>query len=717
MNVSTKEVILENTKTLCSIKVQFDKLVHSIPVRLRSNVQVLTREQKIFCKQYYSDATIYHLSRTIMKLFLLLVLLSVTWTLIEGVCESTKVVEGRNRCIVKCDYGDRICECEVGYKECELTLVAAEIKTSSSYLIVGEKPNQVLRPNSNLYNLDNVTGEAFSVVNGTCQDYTDTTKFTCIEPNWVDGKNFKVVLTLNGVIPSPTIIVDEGATVIAHIRNTLFSQATSIHWHGLEQFNTPWMDGVGGITHCQIQPGTTFTYAFVASVPGTFWYHSHTGTQRADGLAGTLVIRENVDTIQQVKEAFVNFGIGPFLDYPDRHTLVLGDWEQGTGDDNFFNFQLGFYPSIPIDQIPTRNDPRYATTRSYEGAGEGPHPYFSSLINGRGREESVPYPASRLSEFTVQWGNVYRFRLVGAVSLYAPRFSIDGHNLTVIATDGYFIEPIEDVQSIILHSGERYDFLLHATAEISNYIMRIETLEIMSACLENAPFSSLNHYTESILHYETAPWDSGIPSTKYQNISQSSPKRDCTSGPKCRAVNCPFEKFHNSYGIECINVDSFRLLINTSADELPGVYPSDDNHLFFLNLNFEGEGITPSINGRNFVLPPYSPVINRNLYDEFSNTCDSNLDCSDTSNSATCICTHRIVLEYNKTVQLVVSALGTILATHPMHVHGHTFQVLKVGYPTYDERNGYVKQQNLDIQCDSNHTIDSTEQCIAIHVY
>ena len=648
-----------------------------------------------------------------MRVLLLLVLLGVTWSRTEAACDSTEIVNGRNRCIVTCGYGERVCECAVGFEECELTLVTAEIKTSASYLVVGDKPNQVLRPVSNIYNLDNVTGEAFSVVPGVCDS---TSEFNCIEPNFVDGKNFKVVLTLNGVIPAPTIIVDEGATIIAHIQNTYFSQATSIHWHGLRQFNTPWMDGVGGITQCQIQPGTTFTYAFIADIPGTFWYHSHTGTQRADGLAGALVIRENETTREQARAAFANFGIGPYLDYPDRHTLVLGDWFKRTSDDDSYNEQLGFYPSIPIEQIPSKNDHRYLDTLSFDGGGSSPFPYFSSLINGRGREETVPYPASRLSEFTVQQGNVYRFRLVGAASLFAQRFSIDGHNLITIATDAYFIEPIEEVQSIILHSGERYDFLLSATADISNYIMRIETLEAMSACSKDAPFASLNHYAEAILHYETAPGDNGIPSTQYQSISQSSPRRNCASGPKCNAVNCPFENFHPSYGIECINVDSFRLLINTSYDQLPEPYPSDDKHLFFLNLNFEGEGElnSSSINGRNFIFPPYPPLTNRKLYNEFSDICNNSQNCSDSTNSSSCICTHRIVLKYNKTVQLVVSAMGRFLNAHPMHVHGHSFQVVKIGYPTYYDRNGYVMQQNLDIQCDSNQTIgpiSPTQQC------
>ena len=127
-----------------------------------------------------------------MRALLLLVLLGVTWSRTEAACDSTSIVDGRNRCVVKCGFGDRVCECAVGFEECELTLVTAEIKTSASYLVVGDKPNQVLRPGSNLYNIDSVTGEAFSVTDGTCDNYTDTSEFNCIEPNFVDGKTTKL---------------------------------------------------------------------------------------------------------------------------------------------------------------------------------------------------------------------------------------------------------------------------------------------------------------------------------------------------------------------------------------------------------------------------------------------------------------------------------------------------------------------------------------------
>lgn len=60
--------------------------------------------------------------------------------------------------------------------------------------------------------------------------------------------------------------------------------------------------------------------------------------------------------------------------------------------------------------------------------------------------------------FTVKKGQLYRFRLVGAQGTVAYKFSIDDHKLIVVGTDGYWLEPIKEVDYIIIHSGEH----LHA---------------------------------------------------------------------------------------------------------------------------------------------------------------------------------------------------------------------------------------------------------------
>ena len=49
---------------------------------------------------------------------------------------------------------------------------------------------------------------------------------------------------------------------VIHVRNKLLSDSAAIHWHGIHQRGTPWMDGVGYITQCPIGPGQTFTYKF-----------------------------------------------------------------------------------------------------------------------------------------------------------------------------------------------------------------------------------------------------------------------------------------------------------------------------------------------------------------------------------------------------------------------------------------------------------------------
>lgn len=71
----------------------------------------------------------------------------------------------------------------------------------------------------------------------------------------------------------------------------IITTATSIHWHGLEQRGTPYMDGAPLANQCGIEPYTSFQYRFnVGDQVGTYWYHSHSGSQYYDGLFGPLII-------------------------------------------------------------------------------------------------------------------------------------------------------------------------------------------------------------------------------------------------------------------------------------------------------------------------------------------------------------------------------------------------------------------------------------------
>ncbi|XP_047964888.1 L-ascorbate oxidase-like [Salvia hispanica] len=73
----------------------------------------------------------------------------------------------------------------------------------------------------------------------------------------------KLTITINGRSPGPSIVAREGDTIVVELKNSLFTENVAIHWHGIRQIDTPWMDGTEGVTQCPILPADTFVYKFV----------------------------------------------------------------------------------------------------------------------------------------------------------------------------------------------------------------------------------------------------------------------------------------------------------------------------------------------------------------------------------------------------------------------------------------------------------------------
>ena len=75
------------------------------------------------------------------------------------------------------------------------------------------------------------------------------------------------------------------------------------------------MDGVPDLTQAAVPNGQTFAYDFVVPDAGTYWFHSHVGTQLDRGLYGPLIIEDPDERV----------------DYNDELVVVLDDWIDGTG--------------------------------------------------------------------------------------------------------------------------------------------------------------------------------------------------------------------------------------------------------------------------------------------------------------------------------------------------------------------------------------------------
>lgn len=71
--------------------------------------------------------------------------------------------------------------------------------------------------------------------------------------------------------------VCENDTVIVDVTNAMDRELLTVHWHGLHQVGTQYMDGAPYITQCPITPGDSFRYEFLASPHGTHIWHGHVG--------------------------------------------------------------------------------------------------------------------------------------------------------------------------------------------------------------------------------------------------------------------------------------------------------------------------------------------------------------------------------------------------------------------------------------------------------
>ena len=494
------------------------------------------------------------------------------------------------------------------------------------------------------------------------------------------------VIAINNQVPGPTIIGRNGQNLRVTVVNNLATESISVHWHGQHVVGTPWMDGVAQLTQCPITSHTNFTYNFTLDQVGTHWYHAHNGAQRTDGLFGALIVSDTSE--------FDGITIpGPdFQDLPERHTLTFVDWQRSDSISVLETIASGSRFPDPVNP-----NQLYLNTLIYGGSESAPMPFVSGLINGAGwrytpgppngnqalctRESAQNTP---LAVFNVTQGNRYRFRLIGAQSAYAFRFSIQGHKMTLLSSDGVPVQETvsqqEELDYIIINSGERYDVLVQADLpspriDTGYYWMIAETLEDPDMLEET--YCVIGHRAYAILHYT----DQAGTLTWPPRESEYNPIDRCPQNTPCFMANCPFEEFptQSTQSITCVNV---RDMQRRASQAIPD---KDVSEPTFLNFGFAGIPTvqSSSINGRHFRFPP-SPVTTQ--YSDLTEIWNDNfcLAPDDAKEPQGRRCTHTYRVE-NPTVELVLMNYFPNMSlnasqAHPVHLHGHHFRVVEVQY-------------------------------------
>ncbi|KAI1881194.1 hypothetical protein JX265_000020 [Neoarthrinium moseri] len=303
----------------------------------------------------------------------------------------------------------------------------------------------------------------------------------------------KPMILVNGQSPGPLIEANVGDTIRVHVNNMMAARDTAVHWHGINQHGSTWMDGVAGVSQCGIPPGQNFTYEFVVdNQRGTYWWHSHLGVQYTDGAYGPIIIHDPEEMVPETDEERIVF-VGDL--YHTYGSVLLASYLNSSS--RWVPFEPGVEPLA--DNIVLNG--QHTTDCSVASSTYPPDPAspFASL-NCEG---------GQLYHTTIRHGQRIRLRLINSSSFLSYWFSVDNHTLSIIELDGVEIEPIS-TRGVYLNIGQRVSVILVANQTVGNYYIRAtlpQTCFLPYAPYTSTTLESVQYAARGILSYEGASPD------------------------------------------------------------------------------------------------------------------------------------------------------------------------------------------------------------------
>ena len=252
------------------------------------------------------------------------------------------------------------------------------------------------------------------------------------------GKKSKRAIAVNGQIPMPTLTFTEGDTAEIYVHNNL-NEETSLHWHGLMLPNK--YDGVPNLTQMPIKAHTTHLYKFPIIQHGTHWYHSHTELQEQIGMYGAFIMNKreewDIPTLPVVISEWAD--MKPEEIHRSLHNAT--DW---------FAIKKGstqsYAEAISSGHLKTKLTNEWKRMNAMDVSDVY---YDNFLINGKNQDEQLQFKA----------GDKVRLRIANAGASDYFWLSYAGGKITVVASDGNDVEPLE-VDRLIIAVSETYDVIV-----------------------------------------------------------------------------------------------------------------------------------------------------------------------------------------------------------------------------------------------------------------
>lgn len=270
-------------------------------------------------------------------------------------------------------------------------------------------------------------------------------------------------LTINGGVPGPTLRFKEGEQATINVTNKT-QEDTSVHWHGIMLPGI--MDGSPGFNgFLGIKPGQSYTYTFNIRQSGTYWYHSHSGTQDQSVLGALVIDPAKPHPVSFDRDYVLLLGDAT----PEDSDLVLRNLKADPGYYNYKKRTLidvfrdakrdGWGPTIQdrLDWGDMRMDP----TDLADVTG------YAFQVNGKEPKDN--------ETLLFKKGERVRLRLINGSAMSFFDVRIPGLKLLVVAADGNDVSPVP-VDELRMGVAERYDVIVEPT-EDTPYTVFAESLD------------------------------------------------------------------------------------------------------------------------------------------------------------------------------------------------------------------------------------------------
>jgi FtsP/CotA-like multicopper oxidase with cupredoxin domain len=443
---------------------------------------------------------------------------------------------------------------------------------------------------------------------------------------------FRPMLTINGQFPGPMVECNEGDTLIIEVDNQSVN-ATSLHFHGIFQNGTNWMDGTTGVTQCPLAPKRKFRYEFtVNGQSGTYYYHGHQAVQASDGLYGPLVIHSRDEKkLQQIP-------------YASDRVVMLQD----------------YYHDLSSGLLVSALEP---------GSESSPIPN-GALINGLNRRDCSELPhrmcdnsTTSLPSFDLVANANHRLRFINVGAFAWFQVTVDEHEFAITETDGTDIVPAYDSR-LMISPAQRYSMVINTNQTTTD---------------------SFWLRAKMVTHCWKEPELPGPGADEVKAILHYTPKGHAKSA---KALISQPNSRNWSQGMEVQCKD-----MNTTS-YVPAVFdpaPSMADHSYYIRSNLEiGDWRLERgfFNTSTFRPNLQQPTLHRSVEGLSStNETFNAMRSADGVNSECYDLKHDFVIQHTgiKVVDLVIQNFDE--GNHPMHLHGHKFWVLGQGhgmFPGYE---------------------------------